>query len=126
MIYQYRQLAFAIINRAVYDYFYYRHKRGREEVIKRMIEKHQLKKPEVQSDEFYLWQGEMQRLNKRLWRVHDADNQLLQIEASMRYGEIATLCDLLQIGMTGEELFQGIRGQTVRPAKFMRRMDEVK
>lgn len=126
MIYRYRQLGFAIINRAIYDYFYFRHKRGREEAIKKMIEKHQATKPPFQTQEYYMWRGEMQKLNKRLWRVHDADNQLFQIENSMRSGEIATLCDLLQIGMSGEELFRAIRNQQVRPAKFMRKMDGMK
>ena len=125
MIYRYEQLAYAIINQAVYDYYYYRHKRGREEVIKRMIEKHQEKKPPFQTEEYYAWRGEMQKLTHRLYRVHDADNQLLEVKESMLYGEIATLCDLLGL-VSGAELYKAICNQKTRPAKFMRKMNDAK
>lgn len=120
MINHYKELAYAIVNQAVCDFFFFRHKGRNIPRYKRAVNKLKAERPPFNTEEYERWRKEIQRAEHKLYRIKDADEEMEDIEYSMKEGEINKLMALLDFPITGKEMYQIISAKTVRPKQLRR------
>lgn len=116
MIKPYRDLAFAIVWRAVADYFDLRHKDAMRYFQAYMRLKNNEPKPGT--EEHRKWSDDIQKARHKYYKVKDVDDELEAIKYSMEEGEIAKLLDMLEFPMSGRDMYVSIRNTPKKPKEI--------